>query len=72
MYIFIIAILISFVLRYISGFVVKLYLSLEKTEKELSDSFIFNICVLTYVINTGLIVINVTVLASLLIKTYLL
>jgi magnesium-transporting ATPase (P-type) len=69
--IFIIAILISIVLRSISGFVVNLYLSLDNKE-HLHSSLMFNVSVLVYVINTGLILINTTILAALAIKTYLL
>lgn len=72
MQVFIIAILISVVLKFLSGIVVRSYISLNKTEQELSHSFFFNLAALIYVINSGLILINGTVLAALAIKTYLL
>lgn len=72
MEVFLIAIIVSIVLRYVSGFIIKLYVSLDKTDHDLNKSFIFNAAALIYIINTGLIFINGSVLAALIIKTYLL
>lgn len=69
---FAIAILISIVLKYLSGIVVRLYLSKDKTPEELSKSIVFNLAVLSFVINDGLILINGSILAALMIKTYIL
>ncbi len=71
MQIFIIATLVSFVLKFVSLIVISFYKDAEKSDEELSDSFIFNLAVLIYVINTGLILINGSILLALIIKTYL-
>lgn len=72
MEIFLIAILISIVLRFLSSAVIKLYVMMDKSTEELSKSFLFNIAVLTYVLNNGLLIINGSILSALIIKTYLL
>ena len=72
MVIFSIAIIISIVLRFLSGIVVRFYLSLNKSKDDLDSSFIFNLSALVYVLNTGLIFINSSILFAMIIKTYLL
>jgi hypothetical protein len=72
MVIFFIAIIISIVLRFLSGIVVRFYISLNKSKDDLDKSFIFNLSALVYVLNTGLIFINSSILFAIIIKTYLL
>jgi hypothetical protein len=71
MYIFLIAILISLVIRWVARQVVNFYIDMDLPSDELEKSFVFNVAVILYVINSGLIWINSAVLAALIIKPYL-
>lgn len=72
MSIFLIAILLSLMVRWISQYLVLIYMEMGKTEKELNKSFIFNASVTCYLVSSGILYVNVTVLSAFLVRFYFL
>ena len=72
MKIFIIAILIGIMIQSVSNIIMNIYHYLGIKEETLSGSLIYNSAALVYVLNRGVMIINVTILGALIIKHYIL
>lgn len=72
MRIFFLAILIGFVIRWISIFAVNKYVKSRETDDKLLEKPGFHTAVLIYLVNDILLKINVAVLLAIAVKTYLL
>jgi hypothetical protein len=72
MKIFIIAILIGIMIQSLSNIIMNIYHYLGIKEETLSGSLIYNSAALVYVLNRGVMIINVTILGALIIKHYIL
>ena len=69
MLIFFIAILIACVVRWISTFIVSVYVGLEKTDEEMGKSFLFNVAVVFYIISTVTLYVSVAIILAYGVKT---
>lgn len=72
MRIFLIAILIGLVIRYISAFVVNRYVKSKQSDEQLLAKPGFNIVLVIYLVNGLMLQINVAILIALAIKEYIL
>jgi hypothetical protein len=72
MKIFIIAILIGIMIQSVSNIIMNIYHYLGIKKETLSGSLIYNSAALVYVLNRGVMIINVTILGALIIKHYIL
>lgn len=72
MKIFIIAILIGIMVQSLSKMIMSIYHYLGIKEETLSSSLIYNSAALVYVLNRGVMIINVTILGALIVKHYIL
>lgn len=69
---FFIAILVNFVLKWVSKLIIHAVVSTGKTNEQLGESLLFNLAVASYIVNSGLFYINLTFLAALAVKEFIL